>query len=42
MGISDTVLPTACHRCEISSKGTVPRERNDAEMGPAELSHAEG
>ena len=33
---SDTVLlPTARHRCDISSKGSVLPGRNDAEMGPA-------
>ena len=40
---SDTLLPTARHRCIISarhrcgipSKGTVLPERNDAETGPA-------
>ena len=32
---SDTVLPTARHRCDISSKGAVLPGRNDAEMGPA-------
>ena len=32
---SDTVLPTARHRCDVSSKGAVLRGRNDAEMGPA-------
>ena len=31
---SDTVLPTACHRCNASSKGVVLPGRNDAEMGP--------
>ena len=31
---SDTVLPTARHRCNISSKGVVLLGRNDAEMGP--------
>ena len=36
----DTVLPTARHRCDISSKGAVLRERNDAEMGPANSLHA--
>ena len=30
---SDTVLPTACHRCITSSKGAVLPGRNDAEMG---------
>ena len=32
---SDAVLPTARHRCNISSKGAVLSGRNDAEMGPA-------
>ena len=35
----DTVLPTARHRCDISSKGAVLPGRNDAEMGPANLLH---
>ena len=39
---SDTVLPTAHHRCDISSKGAVVPGRNDAEMGPANLLHASG
>ena len=30
----DTALPTARHRCDISSKGAVLPARNDAEMGP--------
>ena len=37
---SDTVLPTARHRCDISSKGAVLPGRNDAEMGPANSLHA--
>ena len=37
---SDTVLPTARHRCSISSKGAVLPGRNDAEMGPANSLHA--
>ena len=37
---SDTVLPTARHRCDISSKGAVLLGRNDAEMGPAKSLHA--
>ena len=37
---SDTVLPTARHRCNISSKGAVLPGRNDAEMGPANSLHA--
>ena len=36
----DTVLPTARHRCEISSKGAVLPGRNDAEKGPANSLHA--
>ena len=32
---SDTVLPTARHRCDISSKGALLPGRNDAQMGPA-------
>ena len=36
----DTVLPTARHRCDISSKGAVLPGRNDAEMGPANSLHA--
>ena len=35
-----TVLPTARHRCGISSKGAVLPGRNDAEMGPANSLHA--
>ena len=34
------MLPTACHRCDISLKGTVLPGRNDAEMGPANSLHA--
>ena len=37
---SDTVLPTARHRCNISSKGAVLPGRNDAAMGPANSLHA--
>ena len=37
---SDTVLPTARRRCNISSKGAVLRGRNDAEVGPANSLHA--
>ena len=37
---SDTVLPKARHRCDISSNGAVLPERNDAEMGPANSLHA--
>ena len=36
---SDTVLPTARHRCDIFSKGTVSPGRNDAEMAPTNLLH---
>ena len=32
---SDTVLPTAWHRCGISSKEAVLPGRNEADMGPA-------
>ena len=35
------ILPTALHRCDISSKGAVLPGRNDAEMmGPANSLHA--
>ena len=34
---SDTVLPTACHRCDVSS--VLPR-RKPAEMVPANSLHA--
>ena len=37
---SNTVLPTARHRCGISSKGAVLPGCNDAEIGPANLLHA--
>ena len=37
---SDTKLPTARHRCDISSNGAVLPGRNDAEMGPANSLHA--
>ena len=37
---SDTVLPTARHRCDISSNEAVLPGRNDAEMGPANSLHA--
>ena len=37
---SDTVLPTARHRCSISSKEAVLPGRNDTEMGPANSLHA--
>ena len=36
---SDTVLPTAYHRCDIFSKRAVLPGRNDAEMGPANSLH---
>ena len=36
---SDAVLPTARHRCDISSKGAMLPGRNDAEMGPANSLH---
>ena len=37
---SDTSLPTARHRCDISSKETVLPGRNDAEKGPVNSLHA--
>ena len=37
---SDTMLPTARHRCDISSKEAVLPRRNDAETGPANSLHA--
>ena len=37
---SNTVLPTAHHCCDISSKGAVLPGRNDAEMDPANSFHA--
>ena len=37
---SDTVLPTARHHCDISSKGAVLPGRNDTEMSPANSLHA--
>ena len=37
---SDIMLPTACHRCSISSKGAVLLGCNDAEVGPADSLHA--
>ena len=37
---SNTVLSTARHRCNISSKGAVLLGRNDAEMGLANSLHA--
>ena len=37
---SFTVLPTARHRCDISSKEAVLPGRNDAEMGSANSLHA--
>ena len=37
---SDTVLPTARHRCDISSKGAVSLGRNDADMVPTNSLHA--
>ena len=37
---SDTVLPTARHLCDISSKEAVLPGRNDTEMGLANLLHA--
>ena len=37
---SDAVLPTARHRCDISSREALLHERNDAEMGSANSLHA--
>ena len=37
---SNSVLPTACYHCNISSKGAVLLGRNDAEMCPANSLHA--
>ena len=37
---SDTVLPKACHRCNISSKEAVLPGRNDAEMSTTNSLHA--
>ena len=37
---SDTVLPMARYRCNISSKGAVLPGSNEAEMGPASSLHA--
>ena len=37
---SNTVLPTARHRCDIFSKGAGLPGHNDAEMGPANSFHA--
>ena len=37
---SNTVLPTAHHPCNISSKGSVWPGCNDADMGPANSLHA--
>ena len=39
-GQTNTVLPTARHRCNISSKGAALLGLNDAEMGRAKLLHA--
>ena len=36
---SDAVLPSARHRCNISSKGAVLPGRNDAEMDPVNSLH---
>ena len=36
----DTMVPTARHRCDISSKEAVLPGRNNAEMGPANLLQA--
>ena len=37
---SDAVLPTARHRCDISSQGAVLPVHNGAELGPANSLHA--
>ena len=37
---SDTVLPMARHRCDISSNGAVFPGRNDAKMGSTNFLHA--
>ena len=37
---SNTVLSTARHRCNISSKGAALPGRNDAEIGPTNSLHA--
>ena len=37
---SNTVLPTACYRCNASSNEAVLSGRNNAEMGPANSLHA--
>ena len=34
---SNTVLPTACHRCYVSSKEALLPGRNDSEKGPRKL-----
>ena len=39
-GQIDLMLPTACHRYDVPSKRAVLPGRNDAEMSPANLSHA--
>ena len=39
-GQIEQVLPTARHRCDISSKGAVVLGRDDMEMGPANSLHA--
>ena len=35
----DTLLPTARHRCDISSNGAVLLGRNDTEIGPVNSFH---
>ena len=37
---SNTMLPTARHRCDIFSWKVLLHGRNDTEMGPANLLHA--
>ena len=37
---SNTVLPTACRRCNISLKEAVLSGRNDVEMNPTNSLHA--
>ena len=37
---SDTVLPTVCHRCDISSKEAALFGYNDPKMGCANSLHA--
>ena len=37
---SDTVLPTLCHRCDISSKEAVLLGHNDTKLSPVNSLHA--